>query len=60
MIMRQGEYGELFFNRLPQCRFEVMVPERYAKTKRQIIKYIEEHFSEERQLILKNELERDF
>ena len=59
MSMRRGNCGELYFEPLARHHIEVMIPARNAETKRDVIEYIEEHFNEERQLVLKAELEEE-
>lgn len=58
--MHRGKFGELYFESLPGYVTPVMIPALDAMTKKGIEKYIEEHFEEKHQKILKEEFEKDY
>lgn len=57
--MRKGEAGELYFTKLPRYVGEVMIPSCAAKTQVETMQYIEDHFDEKFQVILKMEYNKD-
>lgn len=58
--MREGRVGELYFETLPEHSVEVMIPAAYTKTRKEVMDYINTHFDEKFQAILKSEYEKDY
>lgn len=56
--MRKGKVGELYFEALPGYSQEVMIPVAHAKTRKEVMEYIEEHFDRKSQVILTLEYDR--